>query len=127
LSITHVRFFDGPQQVSNIGQSNPVRARNYTDADGNPAGGYVHGPGLCVAFQDGPRGKDADGKLKPANGAFVEDLLVAALQRLEFFQQSRYVHEKNQEAINHIVDALRALDTRARERSARGVLGKNEV
>ena len=127
MSITQIRVFEGPQQVVSVAQSNPVRARNYSDTDGNPAGGYVHGPGLCVSFQDGPRGKQGDGELHPANGAFVEDLLVGALQRLEFFQASKFRHVRNQEAIDHIVSALEALNTRAAERKERGVLGANVV
>lgn len=119
--------FEGPQGVVTVAESNPIRTRNYTDADGNPAGGYAHGPGMCVSFQDGPRGRREDGTLAPANGAFVEDLLTAALQRLEFFQGSKYRHEANQEAIRHIVDALAALQNRATERRSRGVLGQNQV
>jgi len=114
-----------PQTIMTILQSNPVKIRNYTDQDGNPAGGYAHGIGLCVAFQDGPRGKDAEGKLLPANGAFVEDLMVAAIARLGFFQESKFRHEANQKAIDHLYAALEALDSRAAERAARGVLGAN--
>jgi hypothetical protein len=109
-----------------MAQSNELNCRNYTDEHGNPSGGYAHGPGLCVEFQDGPRGKDAGGNLAPANGAFVEDLLVAARQRLAFFQRSRFAHNANANAMMHIEHALRALEERANERSGRGVLGSNE-
>lgn len=120
-------YADGPQQVVQTGQSNPVRSRNYVDENGNPAGGYAHGIGLCVNFQDGPRGKTDGGELKPANGAFVEDLLVAAAERLRFFQSSQFAHPANQEAINHINEAIRTLHVRATDRAARGVLGRNVV
>lgn len=113
------------QTQNQIGQSNNVIARNYTDNEGNPAGGYAHGVGLCIAWQDGPRGKNEDGTLLPANGAFVEDVLVAAHQRLDFFQRSKFTHPDNAEAMSHIYQAIECLNRRARERAARGVLGNN--
>lgn len=109
-----------------LGQSNEVTARNHVDADGNPAGGYAHGIGFCVSFQDGPRGKRGE-VLNPPNGAFVEDLMVAARQRLAFFQQSQYAHEANAEAIRHLDYAIECLHKRALERQSRGVLGVNAV
>lgn len=115
------------QQRVQLAQSNELRCRNYTDNDGNPAGGYVHGPGLAAAFQDGPRGRLPDGSLMPANGAFVEDLLVAAHQRLGFFQGSKFAHEANAKAMSHIQCALSELQDRAKDRAVRGVLGQNEV
>lgn len=118
---------DGPQRIVQSGQSNPVRTRDFVDADGNPAGGYAHGVGLCVNFQDGPRGRDETGALKPANGAFVEDLLVAAASRLEFFQASQFTCEANANALHHIYNAITALHTRAQAREARGVLGSHKV
>lgn len=110
-----------------LGQSNEITARNHVDANGNPAGGYAHGKGLCVSFQDGPRGKLPGGDLLPSNGAFVEDLLVAARQRLCFFQDSKFAHPNNQSAIESIDAAIQSLHRRACERADRGVLGKNEV
>lgn len=120
------------QKNFKLGQSNEVVARNYTDDAGNPAGGYAHGPGMTIAWQDGPRGKATwqatpTETLAPANGAFVEDALVAARQRLEFFQQSPYAHDANAEAIRHIDYAIEALHNRAKERASRGVLGANVV
>ena len=110
-----------------LGQSNEITARNHVDSNGNPAGGYAHGVGMCVSFQDGPRGKTHAGDLAPANGAFVEDLLVAARQRLSFFQESRFACDANAECIRHIDYCIETLHNRAKERASRGVLGKNEV
>jgi len=115
------------QSANCDGQSNIIRARNYTDNNGNPAGGYCSGVGLCVHFQDGPRGKKDDGSLMGPNGAFVEDLIVAAIQRLEFFQESKFKHPSNAEAIKHCRAAIQSLANRAKERSERGVLGAHEV
>ena len=116
-----------PQQIAQLGQSNQIRCRNYVDVEGNPTGGYAHGPGMCVAFQDGPRGKTPDGTLQPANGTFVEDLITAAYQRLAFFQGSKFKHECNHRAMLHLEAALAALQERAKERAERGVLGANTL
>lgn len=113
-----------PQITWNQGQSNTLRCRNHTEGD-NPTGGYVHGPGLCIAWQDGPRGKDAEGNLLPANGAFVEDALAAAFQRLAFFQDSKFNSPDNAEAMEHISAALDALSLRTKARANRGVLGSH--
>ena len=115
----------GPQQIRSAGQSNPIRCRNYIDGDGNPSSGYVHGVGMTIVFQDGPRGSTIGGELNPPNGAFVQDALLAAYQRLEFFQASRYACQANADAMLHIERAIEALHERAIERRSRGVLGIN--
>lgn len=115
------------QETHQIEQSNKIRARNYLDDSGNPAGGYCSGPGLCIHWQDGPRGRDNQGVPAPSNGAFVEDAIVAAIQRLQFFQASPYSHHANRLAIQHLHAALSVLGNRSAERASRGVLGQNIV
>lgn len=117
-------------------------AENVLDSHENPTGGEVYlqvkkrsqeqFPCLIINWQDGPRGTDqvnADGSpvLADPNGAFVEDVLWAALQRLEFFNQSKYRDRANSMAITHIEQALQALKDRQLERSHRNVEGKHEV
>lgn len=119
-----------------------IEAHNALDDNENPTGGSVilavgahdedKRPVLTIRWQDGPRGtgmENADGSpiLKPANGAFVEDVLWAALQRLEFFNESKYRDRANSLAITHIEQALQALKDRQLERSYRNVEGKHEV
>lgn len=122
---------------------NPMlQAVNLLDTNENPTGGdvYLHVtkngdsefPALVINWQDGPRGTDAtnpDGSpvLADPNGAFVEDVLWAALQRLEFFNESKYRDRANSIAITHIEQALQALKDRQLERSYRNVEGKHEV
>lgn len=111
-------------------------AENALDENENPTGGCVvlhvdrrgdvEFPALIVNWQDGPRGQ-ADGTLAEPNGAFVEDVLWAALQRLEFFNESKYRDRANSLAITHIEQALQALKDRQLERSHRNVEGKHEV
>lgn len=122
---------------------NPLlQAENELDANENPTGGEVwlqvkkgdmeQYPCLIVKWQDGPRGTGAtnpDGSptLADPNGAFVEDVLWAALQRLEFFNESKYRDRANSIAITKIEEALQALKNRQLERSYRNVEGKHEV
>lgn len=105
----------------------PLENTNGTDDDGNPTGGNVRGKGVKIDWQNGPRGKNANGKLADSNGAFVEDVIYAAKQRLEFFQNSKYSHDANARAITHLDEALRALNSRRQERAERGVEGQHEV
>lgn len=112
-------------QIQQSGQSNPIRCSNSQDVHGNPTSGYAHSVGMCIAWQDGPRGKNPDGTLGPATGAFVEDALVAAKQRLEYFQQSKFACEENQSAIDSIALAIDHLARRAATRRERGVLGQH--
>jgi len=114
-------------QIQQRGQSNPVRCSNSMDENANPTSGYAHGVGMCIAWQDGPRGKNPDGTLGPATGAFVEDALVAAAQRLAYFQQSKYACDENAQALQHINDAIDILHSRAEKRAARGALGQHTV
>lgn len=121
-----------------------IVAENQVDDNANPTGGYVRliittpkdganaFMALKINWQDGPRGTgeanpDGSPVLLPPNGAFVEDVLWAALQRLEFFNAGKYRDCANSLAITHIEQALQALKDRQLERSYRGVEGKHEV
>lgn len=113
-----------------------VRIVNSVDGDGNPAGGSVRGVGISINWQNGPskrvtRYEDKDGNecedvhfLK--NGAFVEDALIAAKKRLEFFQSSTFGCAANAAAIEAIEEALEALEHRRQNRIQRDVYGTHE-
>lgn len=109
-----------------------LEATNVLDAAGNPTGGEVRleisgHPELLVKWQDGARGEQGKPGLAEPNGAFVEDVLWAALQRLEFFQESQYRCRENAIAITKIEEALFIMKDRQLSRSYRGVEGKHEV
>lgn len=114
-----------------------LQATNKTDKDGNPTGGTVslvvgalNGPQahvLSIRWQDGPRGTNPDGSLDAPNGAFVEDAIYAAYQRLEFFQNSKFKCDENARAMEGLRVALEALNERSTKRAERGVLGSHEV
>lgn len=115
-----------------------IEAHNAYEGE-NPTGGSVTlqveapelvggvKPVMVIRWQDGARGEQGKEGLAEPNGAFVEDVLWAALQRLEFFQDSKYRDRANAIAITHIEQALQALKDRQLERSHRNVEGKHEV
>lgn len=102
-----------------------INIENKSDSDGNPAGGSVRGLGISIDWQDGPLGNGPSRKLP--NGAFVEDVLWAVLQRLKFFQESKFKCRENSLAITKIEEALHWLDHRTQDRIARGVEGGHSV
>lgn len=118
-----------------------IHAANLSDENGNPTGGWVNlhvtkngdneFPALIINWQDGPIGTatnpDGTPALEDPNGAFVEDVLWAALQRLEFFNESKYRCRENSIAITKIEEALFILKDRQLSRAVRGVEGKHEV
>ena len=101
---------------------------NKDDLDGNPAGGFVNGTGLEIYWQNGPLGRDADRKVP--NGAFVETVLAAVLQRIEYYQTAnngKFNCRENAIAITKIEEAILWLDKRTRDREARRVEGTHNV
>lgn len=107
---------------------------NKLDEAGNPTGGAVNLQlsrpdglfgALMIYWQDGPCGS----KNTP-NGAFIEDVLGAARQRLEFFQTAadgKFQCQENARAIHHINLALNALAERTSRRASAGVEGTHEM
>lgn len=99
-------------------------AQNDCDENGNPTGGSVRGTGFSIDWQNGPLGRGAD--RKEPNGAFVEDVIDAARQRIKFYQeasQGRFACPENALALRYLDMALEALDQRTRQREARQVEG----
>lgn len=118
---------------------------HWSDSEGTPAGGYVHGCGFSIIWQNGALKEtqaihlDDDGKTISAelsetldkiaipNGAFVENVLYACIDRLQYFQNSKFANQYNADAIHHIETAIAELNARTAEREARGVEGKHQV
>src|SRR2546429_4490518 len=100
-------------------------AVNHLDKDGNPAGGNVSGVGLHIEWQKGPLGRGGD-RQQP-NGAFVETVLAAALQRIQFYQDTKFKCEENARAIDKIQDALQWLNRRTMDREGRDVEGTHTI
>lgn len=100
-------------------------ATNRSDDKGRPAGGFVNGIGMAINWQDGPLGRGED--RKESNGAFVEDVIAAAKQRIEFYQESEFACKENAMALSYLERALSILDDRTKEREARSVEGTHRV
>jgi hypothetical protein len=103
-------------------------ASNQSDADGNPAGGYVSGVGIDIQWQDGPLGRGLN-RLEP-NGAFVETVIAAAKQRIEYYQtaaKGKFACRQNALAITKLEEALMWLNHRTAERESRAVEGTHNA
>lgn len=98
-----------------------IQATHMTDRDGNPAGGRTLGVGIAVSWQDGPLGRGAD--RKEPNGAFVETVVDVAIDRLEFYQNSKFACAENAEALLHLNRAKAAMNRRTARREEKGIEG----
>lgn len=102
-----------------------ITSNHFSDSAGNPAGGTTYGQGFSIGWQNGPLGRGED-RIEP-NGAFVEDVIAAAIDRLEYYQASRFNCEFNQRALDHLKEALRACNERTAEREKRLVEGTHST
>ena len=101
------------------------KAENYNDeVTGLPHGGFVSGVGIDINWQAGPLGRGED-RLVP-NGAFVEDVIAAALQRIQYYNETEFRCRQNSLAITHLEEALFWLRDRTEEREARQVEGTHQ-
>ena len=83
----------------------------------NPKGGTTHGPGFTITWKDGP-GEETE-------GAQVNDVIEAALQRIQWLQASRFSCIENGRTEAALQAAISQQNTRTRNRRARGVEGTN--
>jgi hypothetical protein len=95
-----------------------------TDEQGRPAGGTTRGGGFTIDWQNGPL--VLDGERRDPNGAFVEDVIAAAIGRIEFYQGSEFHCLHNAVALGHLYAAAEALAERTRDREQRGVEGTHQ-
>ena len=102
-----------------------IVSKFYTDNAGAPAGGNTIGIGMHIEWQNGPL--VVDGGPVPRNGAFVEDVLAALIQRIEYYQTTKYANESNTEALNALIEAQEALAMRIALRKRSGKLGTGKV
>lgn len=100
-------------------------SRHDVDGDGSPDGGYTIGQGLVINWQKGPL--SVDGYRKEPNGSFVETVIAAAIDRLKFYQDSRFKCDYNRDAIVLLERALESLAARTADREARGVEGTHKI
>ena len=101
------------------------KSKQFSDEAGNPAGGHTYGTGFTIAWQNGPLGRGED-RIEP-NGAFVETIIAAACDRLEFYQASKFTCQENADAIRSLKAALSILNERTRKREQRTVEGTHAI
>ena len=100
-----------------------IFSQHETDVDGNPAGGQTEteNVGVSIIWQNGPL------NVAGHNGAFVEEGILSVIDRLHFYQNSKYKCQENQNALIHLGAALHCLEERTKDRIERGVEGLHEV
>jgi hypothetical protein len=103
-----------------------IAQEHFCDDVGNPAGGLTAGTGLTIRWQNGPM-KGPDGQQLQQNGAFVEDVIMAVIGRLEYYQVGKYNCRENALAITKLQEAIHWLDHRRNDRERRGVEGTHKV
>lgn len=96
-------------------------SEQWSDDNGNPAGGVTTGKGFTISWQNGPLGRGNE--RREPNGAFVEDVIDAAADRIRFYQSSRFACADNAEALQHLEAAMEALQRRTKDREKRAVEG----
>ena len=101
------------------------KAENHNDSKGMPSGGTVKGTGLSITWQNGPLGR-GDQRQEP-NGAFVETVIAAVKQRIEYYQASGFACRENAVAITKLDEALMWLNKRTQDREAREVEGTHHA
>jgi len=96
----------------------------FIDADGRPEGGQTFGPGFCISWQRGPLGR-GENRLAP-NGAFVETIIAAARDRIEFYNDNGFYCDENADAAHYLSLALERLHARTDRREQQGVEGTHQ-
>jgi len=99
----------------------PFFSQHWSDETGAPMGGISSGKGFCISWQNGPLGR-GDSRKEP-NGAFVETIISAVIDRLNYYQGTRFACEFNANAITALQAALTDLGARTRSREAAGTEG----
>lgn len=100
---------------------NGFKSEHWNDPSGNPAGGSSFGTGFSISWQNGPLGMGKE--RKNPNGAFVEDVIGAVVNRIEYYQSSKFNCDDNRDAIVYLNVALDALNKRTKNRKKRKVEG----
>jgi hypothetical protein len=104
-----------------------IVGQHNNDENGNPAGGTTTGTGISINWQNGPLGRPEDGTRVEPNGAFVEGVIAAAIDRLEYYQASKFKCRENALAITKLEEALHWCGHRTAKREAQKVEGTHAV
>ena len=75
-------------------------------------GGTTSGCGFHIDWQVGPIPEGGR-----ANGAFVEDIIKAAIDRIEFYQKTRFACGRNKSTLRHLCLALESQEARMQDQA----------
>lgn len=98
-----------------------IVGKHEVDENGMPAGGHTTGVGIDIHWQNGPLGRGKD--RKEPNGAFVEGVIAAAIDRIQWYQSSKFKCRENALAITKLEEALLWMQWRTIQREKRNVEG----
>ena len=98
-----------------------MKSEHWDDTYGNPCGGNTFGNGFAIGWQHGPLGR-GDERKEP-NGAFVEEVIEAVIDRLAYYQSGKFACRANAHAKVSLEAALYALQNRTKDREKRNVEG----
>ncbi len=101
------------------------KSEHWNDENGNPSGGNTFGTGFAISWQNGPLGRDET--RKEPNGAFVEDIIAAVIDRIDYYQKSQFKSDYNQKAIEYLILANKELNARTIDREKRKVEGTHGI
>ena len=119
-----------------------IKSNHFLDSNQNPAGGNTFGVGFAIGWQNGPLGRrspacslnarlgkpcDAECTRKPQNGAFVEDIIEAAIDRIEFYQTTQFKCDRNANALEYLKVGLLNLRQRTIERERNNTEGTHQI
>lgn len=88
----------------------------------NPAGGTSDATGISVQWQNGPMASPED-----QNGAFVIDVIQIAIDRINFYNESKFRCRENSLAVTKLEEAIHWLDSRRTRRAVEGTLGSHNT
>lgn len=103
---------------------NTIRNDFQTNTDGNPSGGTSQARGVQIDWQNGPLA--VDGVRKEPNGAFVEEVIQIAVDRINFYNDSKFRCRENSLAVTKLEEALHWLNSRTSRREASGIEGTHQ-
>lgn len=115
--------------------TNELEINNFCNVEGNPTGGTVKGVGIDIKWQEGPLGWDYVKNTYPEgvtpNGAFTEDICLALIERVKFFQEGgtpagKFKCRENAIVLTHLEEALMWMQKRHDARVARNVQGEHK-
>ena len=106
---------------------------HWTDSDENPAGGFSSGDYFAISWQNGPLGRIGTADRREPNGAFVETVLQAIIDRAQLlldYPPHRFISENMKsdgvKFVAHLRKANEILDSRTKRRAKAGTEGTHE-